>query len=775
MNKINSIKLSKYLELVYPDYIYLKITPDKSIRNYNSSNIAKTISDTYKGINRRIKREQNKLFFKTNFKVSYIIDIKNKDVSFYFLVPKPYLNIISEKIFEIWPKVTLAEIENFYITPEDSITYQLSYKKEDALSLAVDKKSNDPLNNILSVIDIMQNDDRLTIVCNFMPRQQLGWLKQYTDTINKIKNNKPIERQKTSLTYILKTVLTESIELIDLILDTLTDFIGGNKKVNQLSLMEAVATIIGEKTKELSNSTKLKKDSTVIDTQLVVISSSKDSIRRENNVIATCQSYRILDEDNELKYKKSKTPMDLEMYKFNNIETNTFSTDECQNFIQLPGKNLLKTYNIEHVKTQENILPLELRKGTKYLGDVKYKGEISKSYLEDEYNIGNLPLILIGSQGGGKTTYLGNYSNYCITADESVIVIDFIKNCELSDSIKKCIPAEKLIEIDLGKQDGIQGLGYNEIKISLSMSNFDKLNLANLQSQQIMSLIDSISIGDPLSSRMRRILNAASTVVFVLGYNSVRSVVDCLENCKKREIYINQLNEELKKMLEDEINTLLELDESSKATKDNPSVKIGTKENKIEHIQDRISLLREDFKLKYMFNKPLDDNIDLVDAMEKRKIVLIKMKESDFPSKMSKNIMVTYWITKVWLSSQIRGMLHEKPARSNIIVDEIFQAPTAMTTLEYILPQTRKFGSKFIFSTQYIKQLDSIFDTLEASGSSYMLLKGCLENDFNHFKSKFEEFEYDDLKEMEQFSSLNLIYYSKGYSSFISKLPKPIK
>ena len=55
-----------------------------------------------------------------------------------------------------------------------------------------------------------------------------------------------------------------------------------------------------------------------------------------------------------------------------------------------------------------------------------------------------------------------------------------------------------------------------------------------------------------------------------------------------------------------------------------------------------------------------------------------------------------------------------------------------------------------------------------------MLLKGAIENDFNHFKSKLDDFEFEDLRDMEKYSSLNLIYYSKGYSSFITKLPKPI-
>ena len=97
-----------------------------------------------------------------------------------------------------------------------------------------------------------------------------------------------------------------------------------------------------------------------------------------------------------------------------------------------------------------------------------------------------------------------------------------------------------------------------------------------------------------------------------------------------------------------------------------------------------------------------------------------------------------------------------------------------METLEYILPQSRKFMLKFIFSTQYMKQLDNIFEVLEASGASYMLLKGSTESDFNYFKSKFANYEYEDLLNLEKYHSLNLIYYSQGYASFITKLPSPI-
>lgn len=771
---MKSIKLSEYFKLVKPTYVYLQITPHKSIRNYNSANISKAIAHTYRAINRRIYKAQKKLFFETNYKISYVIDIKDNNAKFYFIIPDVFKNIIIEKCKEIWSKATMEIIDKIEEIEEDTDLYSLSYKKEDTLSLAVDKKSNEPLNSILSVMDIMKDQDRIRVIYNFLPISQFGWLDRYNTTIEKIKEHKSIEKKQMSFDYIVRSTIVNIFNLFDSIVQVINDFTGGAPEGSKESLYSAILGIL-EQQQSLSPVTNKKKEATILNTQIAIQSQSKDLTRRENNALSVCQAYRTLDEDNELIYKKEKHKINIEDYDYK-IDTNTMSTDECSNFIQVPGRMLLLQHGIKHINIEENNIPEELREGTKRLGTATFKGSKINGYLENEYNNGNLPLVLIGSQGGGKTTYMGNYSKDCVEAKEGLIVLDFIKNCELSDTIKQYVNKDKLIELDLSTEKDIQGLGYNEIEIKPSLDMFTKLKLASLQSQQIMSLIDSVSIGDPLSSRMRRFLNASANIVFVQGYNSVKNVVECLEDFKKRKMYIDSLSLELKTNLEDEINTLLELDEWSKPNKKEglESEVVGTNSSKIEHILDRIGMLREDFKLKYMYNKPLKDNINLVKCMEEGKVILIKMREADFPTKMQKNLLVTYFITKIWLASQLRGMLNDKPLRCNVLIDEVFQAPTSMDILEYILPQSRKFACKFIFSTQYIKQLDKIFDTLEASGASFMMLTGSTEDDFNHFKNKLENFEYEDLRDMEKFSSLNLIKYSKGYASFITKLPKPI-
>ena len=769
---IKSIKLSDYFELIKPQYTYIKIIPHKSIRNYNSANIAKAIKNSYKSITQRIRKEQKKVFIETNFKISYIVDIYSNDISFYFLIPVFFKSVIIEKIKEIWSKATIEECENIKEHSNNTEIYQLAYKNEDALSLNIDRKSNEPLNGIMNVMEIMKETDRVTIVYNFLPRKNFGWNKQYQDTMNKIQKHQPILKEKLNAKYIGLSVLTLVLSIFDNVFEILNDLLGNTNKnsKNDLGLLEALVTALDVKDK-VSPTTNKKRDIGVLDSQIIVLSESIDKTRQENNATSICQSYRSIDEDNQLLGKKVKSKFNISDYKFDKVEINTVSTDECQNFIQIPARELLEQFKIDYIKVKETTVPIELQNGIKKLGTVKYKEIQQKAYLENKYNSNVLPLVLVGSQGGGKTTFICNNAKDCIDNNEGVIVIDFIKDCSLSEDIKKITPKDKLVEIDLSKESDLQGFGYNEIQISSNMSTYQKCNLASKQSQQVMSFIYSISIGDPLSGKMRKYLNSASNVAFVLGYNSIKNVVDCLTSYKTRQKYISELSGELKRALEDEVQVLEELNELTKETKDKASEICGTKDSKIEYILDRIAILREDFKFKYMYNKGLNNNINLIDCMNKSKVVLIKMKEDEFPSKMAKNIMVTYWVSKIWLACQIRGSREEQLLQCNVFIDEVFQAVTCLNSLEYILPQSRKFGLKFIFTTQYTKQLDKIFNTLVASGSSFMLLTGCTESDFKYFKGKLDNFEYEDLRDMEQYSALCLVKYSKGYASFISKLP----
>lgn len=766
---MKSMKISKYFQIIKPIYKFMKIIPDKSIKNNKTANIANAIVHMYKTINKRIYRENKKIFFETNFKVSYLIDISKNNTSFYFIVPVIYIDIVVEKIREVWEKATIEIKDNIELITKGE-TYSLNYKYQDALSLDVNRKTNEPLNSILNVLEIMKDNDRVMIVYNFIPHNFYSWNSDYKNTMKNLKANKTVIRDKNSSEYILKSLFSILSNILNSLVEVICEILGEEYK-KETNFIDELATTL-EKHKELSIETKKKKECLLLETQIAVISESNDIYRGNNNAITVCQAFNSLNEDNELIYKKTNS-INIKETRFK-IEGNIFSTSECANFIQLPGRNLMRRLGIKHTEVNEINIPKELQNGYLELGTAKFREEKRKVYLEDSYDKTSLPLVLVGAQGAGKSTYIANYYKFANRRKEGGVVIDYIKNNELSDEIIGYLPKEDVIILDFTKEDSIQSFAFNELELCKEKNIFKRLELANLQAQQIIELVNAINPIQPLQARMQRYLGSAASIVFASGENRLIEVIKCLEDFKVRKYYINKVKK-YKEFLADEIADLEVLDEYSKPTKENKAVEvIGTKDSKIEGIIDRISLLRSDFKLKYMYNKDSRNNINFANQLEKGKVIIIKMPQSSF-KKQAKNVITTFILSKVWIATELRGSLNKKPKKSHICVDEIFQAPTAMKMLyeDDILGQTRKFGCKFIFSCQGLSQIEILKDTLIEVGGSFMLLNGSSEKDFNCIKNKVNELDYSDIQYMDEYSSMNLIYYSKGYASFITKLPKP--
>lgn len=770
--KERTMKFSYGIKLIKPTYCVLQIIADKGLRNYRNLDIARAIAKSYKAIDKRIKLEQKKLLIETAFKISYVIDIKKTGVNFYFIVPEPFkINLINQ-LSSVWPKAEIKTIEGLELSVNYDL-YEFYYKNEDALSVKVDRKTNQPLNDILTVINTMEREDRLTIVYNFMPASNLGWKSYYNDVMEKYKNNENLEKQDYSAKVIIKSISLTIANVLQTIINVLNDFLGNTttEKQEKSNIYKMLFGILNDK-KELSLTTKAKKESLILDTQIAVMSASESKERRGRNATSILNAFGQLEEDNSFKMKKIKEKNKIDIYKTSlGIKNNKCSCEEVHNFIQLPARTLLSEYKIDHIEHNEVKIENALKEGTKEIGPVSYKGAHETAFFPVDYNVGNLPLYLLGGQNAGKTTVLKKYAKDSIAAGESVVCIDFIKNCELASTIESVTPADKLVKIDLSK-DHKQSFAYNEYK-------FDKKDIRNAvkkvkqQSLQIETLINAVNVTDNLSGRMSKYLNSASILAILSGMNSLNESIQVLENYKLREQVIKNVLKEypgIEKYISTEISYLEELDEYSKPTKDHPTPeKVGTKDGRIEFILDRVNSLRKDFSLQEMYENDSSENIDLVECMEKGKVVLILMNEADFNTEQVKNVIVTYYISKVWVASQMRGILHEKPLRTNIIIDEVFQAPTCLNTLGYIIPQSRKFGTKFIMSGHYLEQIKGLATTLSACGTSYRLGYGVNEKDFLTLKKHIQgEWDYDDVKDLEQWYFFNIIKTKAGYESFIS-------
>jgi GTPase SAR1 family protein len=753
------MKISEYFELKKPNYIFLKLIPSNSIRNYNSDKILNLIAGLYRSIDKQIRTVNKKLFFECNAKVSYYVYMEKKNVQFYFIVPESHYNLFKDKIIDVWSnKITITQVQELPLFDNDCTKFYMTYKKEDAMSLACDKRNNVLLNSLLTTIHVMEDGDKVGVFYNFTPAYQKSWRVAYDRTLQKLKEDEPINKNKLDALYLVRVLTLMIAKCIDTVLESIN--------LGKAKIEKPMRDLY------LTDDTVKKRDSVIINTQILCFSQSEDRSREYNNAVSVCQSFQCLDGDNSLIYHKCRSdkfsPLDTTM---KGAQTMKVQAIEGQSFLSLPGRELLEEHKvIEHTNVLEFEVPEKLRNGYISLGISTYHGNQTEAFHRDAYDQGSFPYVLIGEQGSGKTTYISNYIDSIQKRDEGGMNIDYIKNCELSETIKTVVPADRIIELDMSDVNSVQGIGYNEL-VPKSDDPIDVLDVANRKALYIQMLVDALNIdGDPLSSSMDRFLSAAANVVFLNNSASLKDVVRCLNDYNYRKFCIDAVPVVLTEYLSDEISALTELDDSK------DGIVIGTRMSKIDGVNHRINLLRKDLRLKMMFNKSCKDNIDLVRAMDDGKIILVKMPQEYFSTPYSKNVIVTYLFTKIWAAELIRGSKQKQPKRFHVIVDEVFQSKTSMKLLkeQEILPQTRKFGCKFVFSCQYLGQIELIDQTLRSAGASYMLMKGSGKANFNEFKDELAPYTLEDLEALPQYSSLNLINYEDGRAKFVTRLPKPL-
>lgn len=769
--KTKSIPMSKLLEVKKAEYITVQLIPTKSNKNNATSSIATLINSMYVKVNKLITIENKKLIIKNTLKASYYIHITKRDVGFYFIIPKVHFIKFKSKFTEIWKNIEIREVDSIPIDPNECTKYQLRYSMNDSLSLSVDKRNNELLSSNMSVLEVLEQNECVGIFYNFIPtsEQESNYFKiTYKEAIERYKNGENLKKSKNVIDLGIIT-----LKFLITFLDDLVNSILSTSKINHQLFIST--------NKVESPSTIRKAKNNICKSQVIILSKSDKKEREKQLSLSACNSFDEISEDNKLVGKKINKKINIYSTIINDVTVNMTSEDECNNFIALPGASLLNQYkNIEHKQTRENPVPEELKSGVVNLGEVKYKDNKECAYLSNDKSLQSLPLAIMGGSRSGKSTFSINMCKNIIDAGEGLIVIDFIKNTELAEQIKDITPVDRLIEIDLSNPKYIQSLTYNEIKIKEGMSKDEILKIARMQANYVLQLVNIINNDDKqLAPKMRKYLGAAARVAFCSPGTSMKDILKILQSHTVRHEFIDKLSDELKIDLEDSIIALEELDDYSKVTKDNPIPMIcGTKDNKIEGIIDRIDLLRENLVIDSMLSKDPKDNVDFVKAMEQGKVILIRMRDIDFDDDISIDILTTFFIQKIWIATKIRGTMHEHPGRCTVLIDEVFQSPTSQKLLTKQFVQSAKFGLKYVLTLHYMDQLSKEAQSaLKNSNASYMLISGVDKKAFEALEEEFNIHGYclDDLLNLKQYHSLNLIKSKDGYESFITKLPPELK
>jgi hypothetical protein len=738
MKSIKEMSITKYFEFKKPNYIFLKLTPSTSIRNYNSDQILKLIGSLYRSFSQQIKIINNKLFFECTAKVSFYTYMEKNNVMFYFIVPEAHYTLFKDKIIDTWSnKITITIVPQIPMFNQDCTKYYLTYKKEDAMSLITDKRNNTLLTSELSTLYVMEDGDKAGVFFNFIPTCQTGWKKKYEDTINKINDGMPINKKKVSLAYVGMVALELTIRTLGIILESIS--FGTEKKKHEVDII-------------YTDDTRNKKHSTIIDTQIICFSESKDKLREYNTGFSLCQSFQCLSGDNELvSHKIHSKSINLLDTKIKNADTIKIQPREGQNFISLPGLELLEEHKIiDHLDVAETEIHKELQSGVICLGNNTYKDKVVKAYLPTGKNERNLTLVIIGPTRSGKSTLISNISNDARTGGECTILFDFCGNCELSDSVNKDI--KNVLNIDCSNLDNLQGMGYNEVN-QKEVNPSKKYENSKIQATQLLTLIDAVNDDDrDLKAKMNKYLTASALVVFTSN-GSIKDVFTVLQNHKLRNEYILSIPKTQYINLEEYIDTLHELDETK-----NGEI-IGTKYNTaIGGIMDRLGKLKQNTYMELMLKKDCNKNINLIDEIQKNQIICFRMPEHMFSTESEKDAYCTYWMTKIWLAVKLRysSIPKDQHVKLNVIIDELSQVPHCQDFVRSKLSQMAKFNCKMIISCHFLNQIKLIREELKSANSSYMLFSGCNKDNFKELKEELEPFTVEDLLRLKKHHSLNL-------------------
>ena len=759
-SKPKSMKLSDYYEYRKCEYSIIRLVPTKSNKNNNTEQIASLINKMFKQSNKYINQASKKLIIVQKPKVSFYIHITKGKVQFYFIIPKSYLNQFKIKFQEVWKNIEIEEVDNIPMDINSCSKFDLHYKYDESLSLAVDKRNNDLLNSNMTITSILEENEMVGILYNFIQtsEKESNYFRSntYPRAIQRYKNGENLKKSK-NIKDLSVIALKNFISLINDLLNCILNV----PQNNQLILNPLQC--------EISHSTKRKGEKAICKNQSIILTKSSEKSREIELSNAFSNTFKIISDDNELIINEITKNIDIKKTIINHVNINKTTIEESSNFISMPSLEVINQFKmIEHNKCLELKAPKCLEDGEIRIGTVKNKENKQEVYYSMDEQMKRMSRILLGSQGAGKDYYMVNIADDIIKADRGLIAIDYIDECQLANSIKAITPKDKLIEINCNKDNELQAFLYNELKYKKDDDVYKKVEISMQKAQLFELLLDSINdVKSELSPRMLRYLYCAGTVSFYTNINSsFKDVINILKKPSMRADTIKSIDEVGKKILSEEIEDLQELDKVDKKGE------VENYNSKIEGILDRIARLKSaSLYTKLAYFKDDSNNIDFVKAMNERKVVLIKIPHKSFKSKMLKDLMCVFYLSKIWLAKQEA----DKTIQTEVFINELHQSPHSQLLLEDILVEHRKYNLTFTFAMHYLDQLTTkCKKSIMSSGASFLLISGCDPKAYGDLETYFSKDGYteEDLAELDRYNALCLIKNEEqGYSSFICKLP----
>lgn len=785
MLKKGSQKEYFYETAVDPFTIY-KIVPDYNLTNNNNITLVNVFSSIYKTPRQRFSFQRG---YELPNQVYFDIVFKKGQANFYLSVKEEFEDLLKNKMDTIWDKAEITKVNDIEsMNFKNTEVCELILKDYNFKSLSVGRGDLYPLTNMMGILKMLSDNETVRVNIAIEPTKRSNWVDIAQDEYKQYENGKIVNNDTDKRDELIKLGFTGAeaivnlyIEMRLLLLESILGIITTDEKEDKLNInlkidsLEEIKKV--NKYSGLTPETNYKMTSEVFKVRISILSSSLDNSRAKLNMLSIANSYKDLNNDNALVIKLLTRKQQENL--FNDVMENyikpskhcILSDKEVSKLIQLPQKDLQNEYKIQSIDTREVDIPNQLQNGLVRIGIADKQGKKITTYWSKDKNVMALSKVFVGPQNAGKTTAVKRTVKDCYRAGYSNIVIDFIENCQTSKEIEEVISDKDKVILELGNKSYIPSLAYNEVSnmITEDMDSWDRINYANLIAEQVEYLINAVtdaSTGE-LTAPMIRYLHAASMITFIRPGATINDMFLVLRRWDKRNEAIRYAK--YSGCFEKDDDIFYDLEELHERNKEGKI--IGTRESLIIGILNRIVILQKNPFIKAMLGADINKEDNITKWIEEGKSIFIHIPQTKFPNQNTRDILTTFFISRIWLAVQMRE--NNKDARlCNVIFDEVHQVPTTARFLSNHITEFRRHRLGLILSCHYLKQMRELLIALKSSGASYVLMAGTEKENLEALKEEILPFTVEEGMKLKPHTSINVVNYGNQYAKFITSLPK---
>lgn len=748
-------KTGTAIEVVNTEYVTLKVTPDSSVRNRRTADIARSISEQFRlPIDRLIRDGIRVKGYRIQERVAFEMSFDSGRVNFYFHTPRNFAPLLIRRIQSVWDKATVEEVRDYQrkFDANKVVIFESIYRKHDMYSLHTNASDNLPLASLLESGRLLEDGERASVFTYFDPMHHQSWNYELSAAWTKLRGGSVPRKLTASKREVLKGVLTSLTAL----LTDLFSSIPGNAYAKQPSDPEATRFTI----EHLSESTKSKSNQPGLKTFIWTIVQSDDSNRAELIGRTMSSAFNDLAGDNELEAHevRSKNKVEVIMRTYETklapnvpLRNNKMSIAEASKFIQLPGLELQEKYTeVDRIETKQvEIANKELTNDSGiYVGDVTFKGVTEPVHqpINDEDEL-CLPHVGIGGMGQGKTKgLLANYLLESVRKGYGALAIDPAKG-EIGDQIESAVIAGALSE---DKFERIN-LGLTPFALDFCEAMYDdraRARLANI-------VVHFFGIAEETTGQTERFLRAA-----VLGMPSGRlsEIMRIFEN----EDYLDGTIQRLKDA-DDEFN-LSTLNEYK-------SYSVAMRRKVLSPIYNRLNDIMGDPFLAACMKS--DNSLDFVQILSERKAYVFDVLASDL-DKVAIDVIVSLLSLKIDLAMRMRKKVTGSEHPFFVLIDEPHQFAKSTKIWEDAVVESRKWRVCYFWTFHFWDQIPRKLQSAIRNALPHYHLYPTTSQTFESLKNEIYPFTVQDALKVKRWHAINIIRTGgENAVPFIAKMAAP--